>query len=290
MTRTAIIIPTATNGDKDRENALEFVLAKLEKKAPRAKVVLGELEEETPWSKGRAVHAGLEQLDDVPDVLVIHDADSFIVGDQLGEAIDIVAKDPTIWVTPHKMVYRLREKETARLIANPHAVPRRIVHRSPYVGPAGGGITVLSPKMFVEVGGIDPRFEGWGGEDLAFAWALETLGGGTHERLAGHLFHLWHEHPAPELRGSEESEELVAQYRGARGFPRRMRALVDEGEWEPAEPLEEAVRFRMTANRKTLRIAGHDPLRFRNGIYETTDPDEVEALERHPYVIETKAR
>ncbi len=284
--KTAIIIPFGGEADQERADALDFVVDRLEKRYPRFELIVGEDPEEESWSKGRAIAAGIEETD--AEILVLHDADSFLAGDQLKEAVQLIRDGRAEWVVPHKMVYRLRERETERMLAQPHRTPRKMVTRTPYVGPAGGGITILKAEHY-ELAPIDPRFEGWGGEDLSFGWALDTLVG-PYERLIGQLFHLWHEHPAPDLRGSEESEALVDRYRGARGYPRRMRQLIDEGDWSPLDELDEPVRFRMTANRKTLRIAGHDPMRFPKGTYETTDPDEVEALRRHPYVTEDRRR
>ena len=85
----------------------------------------------------------------------------------------------------------------------------------------------------LRAGGVDPRYQGWGGEDLSFGWVLAVTVG-RQQRLGAELIHLWHPHPAPDLRGSLESEELVARYQGAYKHFRRtkddgpMRLLVEE--------------------------------------------------------------
>jgi hypothetical protein len=285
-----VVIPTRA-GDEWRARALSFVLEWYADKHPALPVELGELDPSAEWSKGAAVAAGLERLGPV-DVLVLADADSFITDPRiLDEAVELVSSRRRSWVVPHRIVYRLRDRETERLYSDPTRRARmNVVARTPYIGPAGGGITVVSREAFELVRGIDRRFLGWGGEDVAFGWALETLVGPGH-RLAGRLCHLWHPHPAPNLRGSPASEELVARYTAARGYPRRMTALVAGEEWEPLPELDEPVRFRMTANRRTLRLFGSDlVIRFRDGIYETSDPDEVEALRRHSTLREERRR
>jgi hypothetical protein len=231
-----VVIPTRA-GDAWRARALGWVLAFYERNHRAWRVELGMLPDDVPWSKGAAVAAGVEALGPV-DVLILADADSIIPDPAvLQRAVDLVGGSWRRWVVPHRLVYRLRETETERLYGDPTNRPRpHSVCRTPYVGPAGGGITVIAPSAFDEVGGIDRRFLGWGGEDIAFGWALETL---VHpiERLDGRLVHLWHPHPAPTLRGSPESEKLVATYTAARGFPRRMRAVVAGEQWEPLAPL-----------------------------------------------------
>jgi hypothetical protein len=287
--KVGIVIPTRA-GDEWRARALAFVREWYADKHPEIPVVLGELDPDEEWSKGAAVAAGVAALGPV-DVLVLADADSFVTDPRiLADAVELV-RGGRPWVVPHHTVYRLRESETERLYSDPTRRPRmHTVARTPYVGPAGGGITVVSAEAFELVRGVDRRFLGWGGEDVAFGWALETLTAPVH-RLTGRLCHLWHPHPAPNLRGSPASEELIARYRDARGYPRRMTPLVAGEEWETLPALDEPVRFRMTANRRTLRLFGSDlVIRFRDGIYETRDPDEADALRRHTIIREERRR
>lgn len=284
-----VVIPTRA-GDEWRARALEWVLAFYAREHPSWPVVLGELDDDDEWSKGAAIAAGVELLDDVSTVIVA-DADSWISNTgELVRAVDLVQSGRRRWIVPHRLVYRLRDVETERLYADPtHRARTRTVCRTPYVGPAGGGITVVSAELLDEVP-VDRRFLGWGGEDVSWGWALETLAHPV-ERLEGRLVHLWHPHPAPNLRGSPESEELVAQYRAARGFPRRMRAVVAGDTWEPLDPLPRPVRFVMKANRRTLRLFGSDVvIHFPAGKFETDDPELVEVLRRHSYVAEDRTR
>lgn len=284
-----VVIPTRTTGDPWREKALEWVRRWYAEKHPELPVVLGEIPEDDEWSKGAAVAGGIEQLGPV-DVLVLADGDSVILEPEvLSNAIHLVSSGRASWIVPHRIVYRLREAETARLHADPAAKPRPgAVVRTPYAGPAGGGITVLSSDAFRRVGGIDRRFLGWGGEDVAFGWALATVVAPV-TRLQGRLLHLWHPHPAPDLRGSPASEALVARWREARGYPRRMAEMIETGEWTPRPPLPEPVRFRMTANRRTVRLFGSETvIQFRDGIYETDDPDTADALRQQSMVREER--
>lgn len=284
----AVLMPTGITDDW-RAKARTYVERWYGQHFPEATIVHGSCSGE--WSKGAAIADAFERAGSGAQVLVLADADSFLANPEtLRTAVDLVRSGSAEWITPHTTVYRLRDSETARLHAVPAATPRLGATCRPlYTGPAGGGITVISRTAFATVGGIDPRFQGWGGEDLALGWALETLVG-PGARLGGRLVHLWHPHPAPNLRGSPASEALVDRYRRARGVRRRMLHAIAGEDWPPAPQLAEPIRFRMTANRRTLRLAAGDLIRFPTGTYETTDPDEAEQIRAHKIVTEERHR
>jgi hypothetical protein len=286
---TAVLMPSGIT-DEWRARARSYVTAWYARHFGDCPLVVGECAQASEWSKGEAIADAFERAGS-PDVLVLADADSFTLDpDSLRTAIELVTLGGRPYVIPHRQVYRLRQDETERLHRDPEARPRLgYTARPVYEGPAGGGITVVSRDAFELVGGIDRRFLGWGGEDVAFGWALATLVG-EGVRLEGRLVHLWHPHPAPNLRGSEASEELVAKYREARGVPRRMTKVIAGEPWLPVDPLPEPIRFRMTANRNVLRLPSGATVRFRDKLYETSDPDEVEQIRTFNIVREERRR
>jgi len=246
---------------------------------------------EGEWSKGAAVADAVNAAGRSASVYVLADADSVLHNpDDLKTAIARVVEGKAKWAVPHRRVYRLNAKESRRLADDPTATARLgWTCRPMYYAVPGGGVTVVSREAFEAVGGIDARFVGWGGEDLVFGWALDTLVGERWDG-DGQLVHLWHPHPAPNLRGSPASEDLVASYRSARGVRRRMQAVVDGDRWWPAEPLPALVRFRMTANRDTIRLASGEVVRFKQGTFETADPDVAEQLRTYQIVREEALR
>lgn len=288
---TAVLMPSGIT-DAWRDRARTWVARWYGQHFPNAPIFTGKTSGE--WSKGAAVEAARDLCaQDLgrPDVYVIADADSFLHDPaDLARAIEMVSTGAAPWVVPHSEVYRLKDAETERLHNDPTAEARLgWTCRPIYEGPAGGGITVVSPDAFDTVRGIDARFLGWGGEDIAFGYALETLVA-PPTRLAGRLVHLWHPHPAPNLRGSPASEDLVARYQQARGIRHRMAAVVAGGDWTPLPPLPEPIRFRMTANRQSLRLSTGGYVHFRQGIYETTDQDEVEQIRHHHRIVREEPR
>lgn len=216
----SVLVPYRPGPCPWRERAWEHVRAHYTAHHPGWEMVVGSCDGN--WSKGAAVADAHSRA--AGDVLVLADADSITTPDILRAAIEGVAGGRHSWAVPHGRVYRLDQQATETVYAGGPVRLGRTV-RPPYLGPAGGGVVVVTRAAYETVGGIDPRFAGWGGEDVSLGWALETLVGG-HRRHGARLVHLWHPHPAPTLRGSPESEALVAHYRAARGRPDLMSALV----------------------------------------------------------------
>ena len=128
---------------------------------------------------------------------------------------------------------------------------------------------------------LDGRFCGWGSEDEAWGWALETLLGPPW-RSPALLWHLWHPHAQPGARRAvnPESERLWRAYRRARGNPRLMRGVIS-GVVEAKVVHSPPVVY--TAPRGTLinALPGRG-VRFLDGTYTTGDGDLVEVLDRDP--------
>lgn len=220
------------------------------------------------WSKGRAVHAAVADLD---GTLLVADADSF--PDPAAARTAARLADRYGWAVPFNQVRRLTEAATDTLVAGPpDGIPpdtRAALARGAYRPGPGGGIVAVTREAWDTVGGIDPRFEGWGGEDLAFGWALATLVGPL-VRVPGPLWHLWH----PPIRDKRpHSAELADRYRCGFGSPRLIRAArFGTPPGDPPPRLADRVAFRL---RRPLNVAG----RFLPaGVSRTRDPELAAAL------------
>jgi len=78
-----------------------------------------------------------------------------------------------------------------------------------------GGCWVLDRRTYDAVGGIDPRFEGWGGEDESFCRAVKILVGPVL-LLEGDAWHLPHPpHPRKHTWKRTPSYRLYMRYRAA---------------------------------------------------------------------------
>lgn len=205
----SIVVPYSPIGE-GRERNWRFLRERYQALHPDCEVVEGRCEGR--WSKGRAVNDAVQRSSG--DVLVIADADVMVGPQALRNAIEALRF--SAWVVPHRLVYRLTEEATLRVLAGALAEPRSLdPHEASRVhkGCQGGGITVLTREAFHTVGGIDEGFYDWGGEDISFARAMDAIVGG-HRRMGELMWHLNHE-PMPRREGnraSEESEELAGRY------------------------------------------------------------------------------
>lgn len=183
------------------------------------------------WSKGQALDAAVAGGNQRALGLIIADADVIVPPGALASACARVAAGAP-WAMPHAMVHRLSRSSTSRLYSGRAACPPEpgSVHleRPAHHAPAGGGIVVVSRANYELVGGIDPRFVGWGGEDISFGRALDTICG-PGERLDAPMWHLWHEPDPTRLRGargSRHNEILASLYLDAVGDTDAMREVV----------------------------------------------------------------
>lgn len=222
MTSVAVVVPF-NPGAEDRDRNWAWLRRRWADTHPDWPVVEGRCHGEV-WSKGLAVADALSRTD--ADIIIVADADLWCV--EVAVAVDAVAAGAP-WAMPQRLVHRLNPRATNAVLAGePFASkPMNWVQR-PYWCVEGGGLVVLPRGTAVDVP-IDPRFEGWGGEDISWGWALRTLAG-PPVRLEGDLWHLWHE---PQFRrhrrrGSDASEALAGRYRRALRRPDVMRSLIEE--------------------------------------------------------------
>jgi hypothetical protein len=217
----AVVIPWR-GGCPHREVALGWVLDRCRYAGWTA--VVGECPP-GPWSKARAVAVGLARTD--ANLIAICDADVWT--SELGNAVQAV-RDGATWAMPHRTVHRLTAESTAAVLAG--AEPSRsMAAEQRHTGVNGGGAVVLRRTTYRQIP-LDPRFNGWGAEDTAWADALSTLAGSL-VRGPADLFHLWHPPQPRQSRnvGSSASLELRARYKAATGNQAQMRELLAEA-WE----------------------------------------------------------
>lgn len=232
MTQVRVLIPWRDAGCDWRRDALAVVDDHWRMTAPPAwSITIAVHPDDGPWSKGRAL-AGYLAGQPPAGVTVVADADVIPWGQGVERTVDAVAGELHAWGIPHTALHRLTPDATRRLTdigLAPGESPTRLpTCERPYTGVEGGGIVVVRNEVLERVP-LDPRFEGWGGEDQAWALALRAIAGRPW-RDTDPLIHLWHP-PQPRRsrkRGSRESQALYRRYVTNRRDPEAMRALLDE--------------------------------------------------------------
>ena len=181
-----------------------------------------------PWRKALAYADALERA--LGDIIVFADADCFFP--QAGEAINMLARGDSEWVRTADEVRRLTDLGTKAVLEGwtvQDAEQRFGLDEPAYTHEAAGAGTILW-RADAERVPLDPRFEGWGHEDSAWADALTTLVGHGAYCPGSICYHLWHEPQARLSRvvGSRESLRLRRRYGRALGDVEAMTALLGE--------------------------------------------------------------
>jgi hypothetical protein len=237
-----IIIPWRP-GDADRERAAGWLIPRLHATGVAEDVLIAGWPADEPWSKGATIARALSDhtvSDD--EIVVLHDADVWCDG--LRWAVQTLSAGAP-WVTPHRTIHRLTADATRRVLSGAPPDARMACTQRPYRATPGGGVTVVRARHLRAVP-IDPRFVGWGGEDLAWAAALRLIVG-REVQGPSPLWHLHHE-PQPRIdrhTGSPGNAALLARYQAARRDRVGMEQLLEEARGRlhrPPDPVRGAPR------------------------------------------------
>ncbi len=246
-----------------RTPAYEWLLKYWKAALPGAQVITGR-NDEYPFSKTGAFNDARSRA--TGDIIALIDADCYLDASVLLHCAQQIRRERRrghrLWYVPYRRFYRLTRLATSHVLASDPAHPLRFpVPPDPgdYEDPGtekvshghwwGALVQVMPVEAFDLVGGTDPRFAGWGGEDAAFMRALDTLWA-KHKTTPNQVLHLWHEMIKTERKlklwkgqsSPRANEELAARYYAAFGDPRRMRRLVNE--YQDHEPPEGEYRAR----------------------------------------------
>ncbi|RBP50646.1 glycosyltransferase [Arenicella xantha] len=150
-----------------------------------------------------AKHANCERL-------ILADSDMLIDALALQEMSQLMAGDVDA-INPYTALIDLDEHETQQLLSNASAVHiersdallnRKSIGQNP---PFCGGVFAVTRALFEVCGGMDERFEGWGGEDDAISKRVAHFASNMIS-LDHQAYHLWHPPSAPRL---EESHDYI---------------------------------------------------------------------------------
>lgn len=214
--RFAVAIPYRPNGQSERQRNFEYVYDYF---ASRSYPVLDTDSGHERFNRSASRNAAVRALRGW-DAVAICDADFVPPLDALEAALEAASRDGGLHQPFDNALY-LTADETDRYLAGGE-LPAR------WGGDLTGGCFVISPEAWFEAGGMDERFEGWGGEDDAFRIAAETLLG-PRRHHEGTMPHLWH--PSSAAFGSAAHRgnlALLRRYTQAANDREAMRALINE--------------------------------------------------------------
>jgi hypothetical protein len=216
----SVIVPFRPDGGHRSRN-WTHLRAAWKREHPDWELIEGHCPDGGPWVKALAVQDGLSRASG--DVLVLADADVWCDG--LREAVDAVGH--ARWAHPHLMVHRLTEAATDAVLRG-EPIDAEDTEQRPYEGVLAGGLTVIQRSLYEEAP-LDPRFRGWGQEDVSVALAWLVFGGKPW-RGFDPLWHFWHPAPPRKNRsvGTDDGMALYRRYTTASHQPAKMREIISE--------------------------------------------------------------
>ena len=171
---------------------------------PGAELVIG-TDNHPAFSKTSAVNQAAAKANG--DIFVILDADCYISGDVVLNCAQNIrsekARGHALWYMPYRNFYRLTDTASRVVLNSDPTLPPRFfaaapaaIHTQNQLGSVNGhhfgALIQLMPREAFEItGGMDTRFYGWGGEDVAFMHAVDTLYV-KHKTSDNGVIHLWH--------------------------------------------------------------------------------------------------
>jgi hypothetical protein len=219
---------------------------------PGAELIVGR-DDGVPFSKSCAVNDAAKRA--TGDVFVLMDADAYLAAEAVTHvAMELRSSHARTWCMPYKGFWRINRGRSQDLLdTDPRqAMQIRLPPKPENVqgGKAAweyayhlrafcGLCMVLPAAAFREVGGMDPRFRGWGSEDSSFGMALDTLWAPRRYCDDHEAAHLWHARIGEGLGSQGRMWEgqakpkagfaLREEYTRRNGNVRAMRSFVDEG-------------------------------------------------------------
>lgn len=206
----SLLVPF-TPGDPDRDRLWAWLRDYWQTQLPKAEIVMGFDPDYDPdsgvsFSKTAAVNAAAKQARG--DVLVILDADAYISPELIVYCAEEIRRarrfKRRLWFVPYRRFYRVSEGITDEILAsNPRnpwtlhdPLPKTEIdptnRASAHYGHHFAAMIMVLPREAFEVtGGMDERFAGWGGEDISFMRAVDTIYN-NHKTVDHAVYHLYH--------------------------------------------------------------------------------------------------
>lgn len=226
MVNVAVIIPFSSE-DPHRIAAFKIVQSFYATEFPDWPVVFGVSDE--PFSRARAINEAVSPgLGDflhgrqLPDILVVNDADSLCEPEAVQRAVLQATLDPGL-VRAYTHYKRLTKEATEALTPTTYLDAWQGPFDWEMENAHAHGCVAVRRECFEQVGGYDPKFRGWGYEDLAAEMLYDAHW--PDRRIDGTLVHLWHPSVSDAPEVDANAELYYGRYEKHRGDKAALLAL-----------------------------------------------------------------
>lgn len=223
--KLSILIPyQPDNGPRDVN--LKWIQKYYRLVMPGVEICIGKSTEKL-FNRSHAVNSAAKKA--TRDIFVIADGDIFYDPAMLTDSLKCLKK--ASWIIPFLTIVKLSESNTKKLLQTTPSWPTKAeITDFQTIRPSKnsylGHLNIISRQNFMAVRGFDERFAGWGGEDDAFACAVNTLCG-KFTRLNHTVYHLWHPHVGYQKNpNADNNRSLRKLYYKADGNKEKMKELL----------------------------------------------------------------
>ena len=241
----SLLVPFRAD-DEGRQRNWDWLRRYWESALPEAEIVIGhDRKKHLPFSKTAAVNNAAKRAKG--KYFVILDADAYLDPESIRECVRRMKRAERrghrLWFIPYRRLWRLTPESTEFLLSTDPECLR--VYFSPHDcedstgslhGRRFGAMCQVMPReAFYAAGGMDTRFRGWGGEDVSFVRAVDTMWA-KHKTTDYDIFHLFHSKIGHDWRdrawkgqtSRRVNEQLATRYDAAAYQTDAMTALVQE--------------------------------------------------------------
>lgn len=197
----SLLVPFRAD-DEHRQRNWDWLRTYWESALPEAEIVMGhDRKKHLPFSKTAAVNDAAKKAHG--KYFVILDADAYLDPEAIRQCVRRMRRAERsgrrLWFVPYRRLWRLTPASTEFLLSTDPECLR--VYFAPHdcEGTEGslhgrrfGAMCQVMPReAFYAAGGMDTRFRGWGGEDVSFVRAVDTLWA-KHKTADFDIYHLYH--------------------------------------------------------------------------------------------------
>lgn len=216
----AVLVPRRADGGR-RDTVWNWAKDRWALERPDWPVIEGH-HEEGPFNRSAAINSAAAELE--WDVAVIADSDTIVGTDQITAAVAQAVRTGQITFAYDVFCY-LSRTMSDRIMRGFDGMWEPGIEWM--MAGTCSSMVVVTRELFDRVGGFDEGFQDWGGEDVAFWRACETLGGGD-QRIAGPAWHLWHKPARVDPDRHAANCERLSRYGEAIYDADKMQALITD--------------------------------------------------------------
>lgn len=211
----SFVIPYRSEDVSRRRQILDWNLERLALLFPDAEVIVTSDDGGEVFNRSQARNNGAKIASG--SVLAFVDADTVFNKHTVAAGVDAIGRGAP-WVIPYGTYYRTDESSAnAILNTSPGTVLMDHLYTYTHVfdypptryEEAISGLILIPREKFLDMGGYNEGFSGWGYEDRAFVSAADLLVGRHMRCFEGSVFHLWH----PEPHASTWRNPMIEQNR-----------------------------------------------------------------------------